>query len=115
MMTLPKEWGGPPAFSISTGKESDTCGLNKVRVSLKQSISSFVRDGRAECDFIVDRIRNSDNSKSSSLCMPKTVQEGMGSRFSVNSTDKVKQFCVTSNCSSENSSGIKVGYVHHCK
>ena len=36
VITLPKEWDGPPAFSTSTGKESDTCGLNKVRVNVKR-------------------------------------------------------------------------------
>ena len=30
VMTLPKEWGGPPTFSTSTGKESDTYGLKKL-------------------------------------------------------------------------------------
>ena len=42
VMTLPKEWEGPLAFSTSTGKESDTCGLNKVRVNMKRSIFLFV-------------------------------------------------------------------------
>ena len=45
MMTLPKEWDGPPAFSTSTGKESDTCGLKKVRVNVKWSIFFFGNTG----------------------------------------------------------------------
>ena len=80
---------------------------------MKRLISSFVQDGRADCDFIVDRLPKSDNIKSSTLYMPKTVWKGLGSRLSVNAMDKVNQFCVMSNCSSENSSVIKVGSVYH--
>ena len=58
MMTLPKEWDEPPTFSTSTGKESDTCVLKKVRVNVKQSISSFVQYGRSDYDFILDRLPN---------------------------------------------------------
>ena len=113
VITLPKEWYGPPTFSTSVGKKSDTCGLKKVRVNVKRPISSFVQDEREECGFIVDRLPKSDNRKSSSLCIPKPVRKGMGCSLSVNSMDKVKHFCVISNCSSENSSVIKVGYVYH--
>jgi len=114
VMTLPKEWEGPPAFSTSTGKESDTCGLKTVRVNVKRSISLFVQDGRAECDFTVGRLPNLDNSKYSSLCMPKTVRKGLGSSLSVNAMEKVNQFCLISNCSSENTSRIKVGSMYPC-
>ena len=79
--TLSKEWDKTPTFSTSTGKESDTCGLKKVRVNVKQSVSLFVKDWRGECDFIVDRLPNSDNSKSSSLCMPKKSVERAGEQL----------------------------------
>ena len=42
VMTLPKEFDGPYAFLTSTGKESDTCGLKKVRLNVKRSIFVFV-------------------------------------------------------------------------
>ena len=74
-----------------------------------------MQDGRTECDFIVDRLTNSENIKYSSLCIPKTAQKGLGSSLYVNTMDKVKQFCVISNCSSKNSYGIKVGSMYHCR
>ena len=107
--------GWAPVFSTSTGKESDTCGLNKVRVNLKRSIYSFLQDGRSECVFIVDRLLKSYKRKSSSLCMPKTVRKGLGGSLSVNSMDKVNQSCVIGNCISENYSRIKVVYVYHLR
>ena len=113
MKTLTKEWDGPPDFSTSTGKESDTCGVEKVRVNAKWSIYLFLQDGRVERDFIVDRLPNSDDKKYSSMCMLKTVQKGLGNSLSVNTIGKVNQFFVISNCSSENMSRIKVGYVYH--
>ena len=115
VMTLPNEWDGPPAFSTSTGKESDTCGFKKVRVNVKRSISLFLQDGRAERDFIVDRLLNSDKNKYSGLCISKTVRKGLGVSLSVNAMDKVKKFFVISNCSNENLSVIKVGSVYHCR
>ena len=78
---------------------------------MKRSIYSFVQDGRAECNLILDRLTNSDNMKSSRLCMPKKVRKGLGRSLYVNSTEKVNHFCVISTRSSENSSGIKVGSV----
>ena len=80
---------------------------------MKRSISSFVQDERSECGFIVDRLPNSDNSKSSSLLMLKTVRKGLESSLCVNFMDKVKQLCVISNCGCENSSRVKVGYMYH--
>ena len=115
VMTLPKEWDGTPDFSTSTGKESYTCGLKKVRMNVKRSISSFLQDGRAECDFIVDRLPNSYNSKYLILCMPKAVRKGLGISLHINAMDKVNQFGVIRNYISEKSSGIKVGYVYHCR
>ena len=47
--------------------------------------------------------------------MPKTVRKGLGSSLSVNSIDKVMQFCVIINCSYENFIKIKVGYMYHCR
>ena len=42
----------------------------------------------------------------------KKVRKCLGGSFSVNSMDKVEQFLVIGNCSSQNSSGIKGGYVY---
>ena len=82
---------------------------------MKRSISLFVPDVSLECDFIVGRLPNSENRKSSSLCMPKTVGKGLGSSFYANAMDRVKNSCVIRNCSIENSSGIKVVYMYHCR
>ena len=60
-------------------------------------------------------LTNSDDSKYSIMCIPKIVRKELESSLSINSMDKVKQFCVISNCSSENSSGPKVGSVYHCR
>ena len=114
-MTLPKEWDEPHAFSTSTGKELYTCVLKKVRVNVKRSIYLFVQGGRVEFDFIVDRLTKSDNRKSSILYMPKTVCKWMGGSLSVNSMDRLKQFCVINNCSSEILSVIKMVSVYHCR
>ena len=84
-------------------------------MNVKRSIYSFVQDGRAECDFIVDRMPNSGNRKSSSLCMSKKVRKNLGSSLYIKSMEKVKQFFVISNQRSENWSGINVGYVYHCR
>ena len=74
-----------------------------------------MQDGREVCDFFADRLPNSGKIKYSSLCMPKSVRKGLGSSLYVNAMDKVNQFCVIRNCSSKNSSGIKVGSVYHCR
>ena len=71
MMTLPKEWDGPPDFSTLTGNESDNGGLKKVTVNIKRSISLYVKDRREECDVRVGRLLKSDNEKSSILRMQK--------------------------------------------
>ena len=80
---------------------------------MERSISLFVQDGRAECDFIVERLSKSDNRKSSGMRSTKTVRKGLMSRLSINTMDKVKQFFVISKCSSENSSGVKLVSVYH--
>ena len=60
----------------------------------------------------MDRLTNSDNRKSSSLCIPKIVRKGLGGSLSVNAMDKVKQSRVISNFRSEILSLIKVGSVY---
>ena len=74
-----------------------------------------VQDMEADCDVRVDRLMNSDNDKYSILRMPKTVEKRIGESLSVNAMDKVDQFRVIGNCSSQNSSGIKVGSVYPCR
>ena len=115
VITLPKEWYRPPAFSNLTEKGSDTGALKKVRVNVKRSIPLSVQDRRSECDVRLYMLMNSYKDKSSILYMQKTVWKRLGSILSINAMDKVDQFRVIGNCSSQNSSGIKVGSVYPCR